>query len=99
MAKEVQITISPDLSTNQNFCFEARHMGTAAWFLSKALTEWKASGVPLVDSWKTYVSRTTDEHSESGLLDLKAGAGKSTLLYVMPDEFVRGCSMPTGSAI
>jgi hypothetical protein len=56
--------------------------------------------VPLVDSWKTYVSRTTDESPELIIVDLKAGAGKSTLLYVMSSWFrSRVFIMPTRSAI
>jgi hypothetical protein len=56
--------------------------------------------VPIVDSWKTYVSRTTDERPELIIVDLKAGAGKSTLLYVMSSWLCsRVFIMPTRSAI
>ena len=46
LQRDVQHWLSPpDPSTNQNFVSEARHSGTAAWFLEgKEMTEWKATG-------------------------------------------------------
>jgi hypothetical protein len=46
LQRDVRYWLSPpDPSTNHNFVSEARHSGTAAWFLeSKAMAEWKATG-------------------------------------------------------
>jgi hypothetical protein len=43
----------------------------------------ESQGIAVVDSWKAYVSRTTDKSFSNTFVDLTAGAGKSTLLYVM----------------
>ena|SRR5258708_15877955 len=64
LQKDIHHWLSPpNPSTNQNFVRKARHTGTAAWiFREQYVDRMESQGIAVVDSWKAYVFRTTDEH-------------------------------------
>ena len=81
----------PDVATRLNLVRQARHKGTAEWFLhGSEFEQWKSSGTLFwIHGMRMFIFCLNGPRAER-LPSLVAGAGKSTLWSVIPPSLLSG---------